>query len=425
MSGADVLDDLRARGLIHDTTDLEALRERLDAGPITLYHGIDPSASSLHIGNYVGVLVLRRFQDFGHNVIVLVGGATGMVGDPGGRSEERNLLDEETLASNIAGIRSQLELLVDLDPDGDATAEMVSNYDWTKDIGVLDFLRDVGKHVTVNQMVARDSVKSRMESEHGISYTEFSYMLLQAMDFHYLNAEKGCELQIGGSDQWGNIAQGVDLIRRREGTHAHGLTWPLITRADGQKFGKSVSGAVWLDPERTSPYEFHQYWKNTDDRDVERFLLQLTLLSIDEVGTIMASHAEAPHERRAQTALADAVTELIHGGEAVDSATRASNVLFGGALPTADDLLTLKGVVPEAELAASGLHETEPVVDLLVASELVKSRREARQAIADGSVRWNGAKVDDVESTLDGALIAGAIGLLQRGKKNKRLISVL
>ena len=415
MSGASILDDLSARGLIHDTTNLDSLRERLDAGPVTLYHGIDPSASSLHIGNYVGVLALRRFQDAGHNVIVLVGGATGMVGDPGGRSEERNLLDEETLASNIAGIRSQLERLVDLDPGG-ATAEMVSNYDWTKDMGVLDFLRDVGKHVTVNQMVARDSVKSRMQSEHGISYTEFSYMLLQAMDFHHLHVAKGCDLQIGGSDQWGNIAQGVDLIRRREGAHAHGLTWPLITRADGQKFGKSVSGAVWLDPERTSPYEFHQYWKNTDDRDVERFLLQLTLLPVAEIGAIMDEHTKAPQERRAQQALADAVTELIHGAEMVTSANTAAKVMFSNEAPTADDLAALRGVVPETEIAIGDLGD-EPVVELLLASGLASSKRDARQSLKDGAVRWNGEKVDG-----ELALEAGVVAMLQKGKRNKHLV---
>ena len=420
MPGASILDDLTARGLIHDTTDIDALRKRLDEGPITLYHGIDPSASSLHIGNYVGVLALRRFQDHGHNIIVLVGGSTGMVGDPGGRSEERNLLDEDALAANIAGIRSQLEQLVDLSP-ASGTAEMVSNYDWTKDVGVLDFLRDVGKHVTVNQMVAKDSVKSRMESEHGISYTEFSYMLLQAFDYWWLNTNKGCELQVGGSDQWGNIAQGVDLIRRREANHAHALTWPLITRADGQKFGKSVSGAVWLDPERTSPYEFHQYWKNTDDRDVERFLLQLTLLPVDEITALMAKHNEAPHERKAQQRLADAVTDLIHGADAAAAANRAAAVLFGGQAPTADDLVALRGTVPEAEVTAAELHDTEPFVDVLVDSGLVKSRREARQAITDGSVRWNGEKIDGSEVDL---LSSGSVGLLQRGKRNKSLIVV-
>lgn len=420
MADAALLDDLIARGLVHDTTDRDALRERLEAGPITLYHGIDPTAPSMHIGNFVGILALRRFQDAGHNVIALVGGATGMIGDPGGRSEERNLLDEETLATNIAGIRSQVERLVNFD----SGAQLVSNYDWTKDMLVLDFLRDVGKHVTVNQMVARDSVKSRMEGEHGISYTEFSYMLLQAMDFHWLSTNMDCDMQVGGSDQWGNIAQGVDLIRRREGKKAYGLTWPLITRADGQKFGKSVSGAIWLDPELTSPYEFHQYWTNTDDRDVERFLMQLTLMPLDEIAEVMATHNEAPHQRAAQRSLADAVTELVHGPEAVAAATRAGEVLFGGVVPTPEDLVTLRGVVPEAVVVASELHETEPVVDMLVTSELVKSRREARQAVADGSVRWNGEKVESVEATFDGQLVAGTLAMLQRGKKNKRLISI-
>ena len=419
MSGASILDDLQARGLIHDTTDLDALRKRLDEGPITLYHGIDPSASSLHIGNYVGVLALRRFQDHGHNVIVLVGGSTGMVGDPGGRSEERNLLDEDSLATNIAGIRGQLEKLVDFAP-ASGTVEMVSNYDWTKDVSILDFLRDVGKHVTVNQMVARDSVKSRMESEHGISYTEFSYMLLQAFDYWWLHTNKACELQVGGSDQWGNIAQGVDLIRRREQNHVHALTWPLITRADGQKFGKSVSGAVWLDPERTSPYEFHQYWMNTDDRDVERFLLQLTLLPVEEIQSIMAEHAEAAHERKAQQRLADAVTELIHGADAVASATLAASVMFGSVVPSAEELLSLRGVVPEAVVAAADLGD-EPFVDLLTASELASSKRDARQALKDGAVRWNGEKVDGTDSAM---LKAGAVAMLQKGKRNKRLVVI-
>ena len=423
MSGASIIDDLAARGLIHDTTDIDALRERLDAGPITLYHGIDPSASSLHIGNYVGVLALRRFQDHGHNVVVLVGGSTGMIGDPGGRSEERNLLDEDALAANIAGIRSQIEKLVDFDTPTGQT-ELVSNYDWTKDVGVLDFLRDVGKHVTVNQMVARDSVKSRMESEHGISYTEFSYMLLQAFDYWWLNTNKGCELQIGGSDQWGNIAQGVDLIRRREQTHAHALTWPLITRADGQKFGKSVSGAVWLDAERVSPYEFHQYWMNSDDRDVERFLLQLTLLSVDEIASIMANHSEVPHERRAQLALADAVTELVHGEEAVERSNLAAAVMFGKADATPENLASIRGVVPEVSASLDSLHDeshAEPFVDLLLQSELAGSKRDARQALKDGAVRWNGDKVDGTDRSM---FLPGTFALLQKGKRNKCLVVI-
>lgn len=422
MSGASVIDDLAARGLLQDTTDLDALRERLDAGPVTLYHGIDPSASSLHIGNYVGVLALRRFQDAGHKVIVLVGGATGMIGDPGGRSEERNLLDEQTLQSNIDGIRGQLERLVQFDSASGEKAELVSNYEWTKDVSVLDFLRDVGKHVTVNQMVARDSVRSRMASEQGISYTEFSYMLLQAFDYWWLHVNKGCELQIGGSDQWGNLAQGVDLIRRRTGDHCHALTWPLITRADGQKFGKSVAGAIWLDPERTTPYAFHQYWLNVDDRDVERFLLQLTLLPVDAVASIMEDHAVAPEKRRAQTALADTVTALVHGDDAVAQANRAAAVLFSGQPPTPGDLVALRGVVPETEVAATDLGGSEVFVDLLVASSLASSRRDARQSLSDGAVRWNGAKIDGSESSL---VTEGQIALLQKGKKNKHLIVVV
>ena len=420
MSGASILDDLAARGLIHDTTDIDALRKRLDEGPITLYHGIDPSASSLHIGNYVGVLAMRRFQDHGHNIIVLVGGSTGMVGDPGGRSEERNLLDEESLAANIAGIRGQLEKLVDFEPASGAV-EMVSNYDWTVGVGVLDFLRDVGKHVTVNQMVARDSVKSRMESEHGISYTEFSYMLLQAFDYWWLHTNKDCELQIGGSDQWGNIAQGVDLIRRREQNHVHALTWPLITRADGQKFGKSVSGAVWLDAERTSPYEFHQYWLNTDDRDVERFLLQLTLLPVDEISEIMADHSQAPQERAAQRRLADAVTELVHGSDSVEGANAAARVMFGSGAPSIDDLQAIRGLVPETVLTASDLDGDEVLVDVLVETGLASSKRDARQAIKDGSVRWNGEKLDGEDTSM---LAAGVIGMLQKGKRNKHLVVI-
>lgn len=411
-----IIDDLSARSLLADHTDLDALRARLAAGPTTLYHGIDPSASSLHIGNFVGVLALRRFQDAGHKPIVLIGGSTGMIGDPGGRSEERNLLDEDTLQANIAAIRIQLESLVDFE-----RATLVSNYDWTRDIGVLDFLRDVGKHATVNQMVARDSVRTRMNSDKGISYTEFSYMLLQAFDFWWLHENMGCELQIGGSDQWGNLAQGVDLIRRRSGSQVHALTWPLITRADGQKFGKSVSGAIWLDPALTLPYEFHQYWMNVDDRDVGRFLAQLTLLPMAEVEAILADHVASPERRLAQQRLADEVTTLVHGPHEADAARRAGLVLFGGQVPGPDDLVALRGVVPETAIAQGDLRGAEPVVDLLVATGLASSRRDARQSLSDGAIRWNGERVSGEQSLL---LDAGAMGLLQKGKRNRHLVVV-
>ena len=313
MSGSGILDDLAARGLVHDSTDLDALAARLAEGPITLYSGFDPTADSLHVGNLVPLLLLRRFQDAGHRPIALAGGATGMIGDPGGRSEERNLLDDETLDVNLAAIRVQLAQFVDLDA---GRGLLVDNRTWTQPLGVLDFLRDVGKHMTVNAMLAKESVRARVESEDGISFTEFSYMLLQANDYAVLHGDHDCELQVGGSDQWGNITAGIDLIRRRTGDHVHGLTVPLVTRSDGTKFGKSVDGSVWLSPSRTSPYAFYQYWINVDDRDVERFLLQLTLLSLDEVAGVVAEHASAPEQRTGQRRLAHEMTALVHGPEA-------------------------------------------------------------------------------------------------------------
>ena len=419
MSGSAILDDLRARGLIQDTTDEAALRRRLDEGPITVYHGIDPSADSLHLGNLVGILVLRRFQDHGHRPIALVGGSTGMVGDPGGRSEERNLLDQAALAHNVAGIRAQVERLLEV--GAEHSVELVNNFDWTKDVGVLDFLRDVGKHATVNQMVAKDSVRSRMESEHGISYTEFSYMLLQAFDFWWLHGNRGCEMQIGGSDQWGNITAGIDLIRRRDRAAVHGLSWPLITKADGTKFGKSADGALWLDPARTLPYEFHQHFLRTDDRDVERFLLQLTLLPVQRVAEVMADHAAAPEERRAQGVLADEVTALVHGDGEVRRARLAADVLFGGGPLGADGLEALRGIVPETILTDE-LGTEEPVTDLLVATGVCSSRGDARRTIDQGGIRLNGEKVGSGADPV--TFVDDRFALVQRGKKQRHLAVV-
>ncbi|GJL90038.1 MAG: tyrosine--tRNA ligase [Minwuia thermotolerans] len=416
MPGAEILDDLIARGLLQDSTDESELRKRLDEGPITLYHGIDPSAPSLHLGNLVGILVLRRFQDHGHRPIALVGGSTGMVGDPGGRSEERNLLDADALARNVAGIRAQVERL--LDPDGASGVELVNNYDWTSDVGVLEFLRDVGKHATVNQMVAKDSVRSRMDSEHGISFTEFSYMLLQAFDYWWLHVNRGCDLQIGGSDQWGNITAGIDLIRRRESDTVHGLSWPLITKADGAKFGKSASGALWLDAEQTLPYEFHQYFVQADDRDVERFLLQLTLLPLERISEVMAEHERAPEQRHAQRVLADEVTTLVHGEAAARRAVLAAGVLFGGGAVDAEGLEALRGVVPETTLEEP-LGEDEPVVDLLVATEVCSSRGDARRTIDQGGIRVNGEKVATGADAV--TFVDGRFALIQRGKKQRHL----
>ena len=311
----DLFAELGARGLVQDSTDREALAARLASGPIGVYVGFDPTADSLHVGHLLGQLTLRRLQLAGHRPFPLAGGATGMVGDPGGRSEERNLLDRETLDHNIAAIKVQLERLLDFEP-GPLQATLVDNADWTAPIGVLDFLRDVGKHMTVNQMVAKDSVRHRMESEHGISYTEFSYMLLQANDFRYLCEHYDVELQMGGSDQWGNITTGIDLIRRTLGRTAHGLTWPLLTLPGGAKMGKTAGGAVWLDPDQTSPYQFRQFWVQAADAEVGGYLRRLSLRPLDEVEDLISAHEVAPEQRRAQRALAGELTELVHGPDA-------------------------------------------------------------------------------------------------------------
>ena len=416
-SGAAVVDDLGFRGLLQDHTDETALRELLEPGGVPLYHGIDPTAPSLHLGNFIGVLVLRRFQDAGHRPIALVGGATGMVGDPSGRSGERNLLDVDELAANVSGIRSQLERLLDF--SGAGGAELVDNYDWTRDVTLLEFLRDAGKHVTVNQMVAKDSIRSRMTSDVGISFTEFSYMLLQAFDFWWLHENRGCKLQIGGSDQWGNITAGIDLIRRRSGVRAHGLTWPLMTRSDGNKFGKTAEGAVWLDPEMTMPYEFHQYFLRVSDADVERALKQLTLLGVDNISEIMREHAATPEKRLAQHALADSVTALVHGSEALRRAKRAAAALFGGGGLDSEGLESLRGIVPETLVAADSVGPDEPVVDLLVAAGVCASKGDARRTIKQGGIRVNGRLVTNNSESV--AAVGGRFALVQRGKKQRYL----
>ena len=417
---AELFDDLRARGLVHDHTDEAALRALLEAGTVTLYCGIDPTADSLHLGNLIGVLALRRFQDAGHRPLALVGGATGMVGDPSGRSDERNLLDAETLASNIAGIKSQLESLFDF--GGDNAARLVNNHDWTRDVSLLDFLRDVGKHVTVNQMTAKDSVRSRLDGDQGISYTEFSYMLLQAFDYWWLHENLDCRLQVGGSDQWGNITAGIDLIRRRGGGSVHGLTWPLMTRSDGQKFGKTAQGAVWLDPARTLPYELHQYFVNTDDRDVRRLLLQFTMLEVAEVAEIMARHDTVPHERRAQHALADEVCAIVHGAEATEAARLAAAVLFGREPLSAEGLSAVRGIVPETAVSSREIEGAEPMVDALIAGGLCASRSDARRAIAGGGISVNGQRVTAADESVE--LLEGTFALMQRGRKQRHLLVV-
>ncbi len=307
MAGTDLIADLEARNLIHDSTDREALRASVGDGPVAIYYGCDPTADSLHVGNLIGLIMLRRFQDAGHRPIALAGGATGMVGDPSGRSDERNLLDDETLNHNVEAIKGQLARIVDI---GDGQGQLVDNRDWTQPLTVLEFLRDVGKHVTVNQMLARESIKLRVNSEHGISFTEFSYMLLQAHDYLWLHDHLGCTIQIGGSDQWGNIVAGVDLIRRKRSEHVHAFSWPLLTAADGSKLGKTTGARVWLDAAKTSPYQFRQHWMQTPDDAVESQLLTFSLQPIEQVQAIVTEHREAPHLRFGQRALADEMTAL-------------------------------------------------------------------------------------------------------------------
>jgi tyrosyl-tRNA synthetase len=413
----DLLADLEARGLVHDTTDREALRARLAAGPIGLYIGFDPTADSLHVGHLVGQLYMRRFQIAGHRPFPLAGGATGMIGDPGGRSEERNLLDNDALRHNVECIKRQLSTLLDFEP-GPYQATLVNNADWTASVSMLEFLRDVGKHFTVNQMVAKDSVRSRIESEHGISYTEFSYMLLQANDFRYLFETYGVELQAGASDQWGNITAGVELVRRRLGKQAFAATHPLMVKSDGSKFGKSVGGAVWLDPARTSPYQFRQFWMQTEDQMVGTYLRMLSLQPIADLEALISEHAAAPERRLAQRALADELTALVHGADAARAAESAAGVLFGGD-PThasADALAVVAAEVPTVSIPAD--FDGRRVHELLVEAGVAKSNGEVTRLLAQGAVRA-GNRVLDADGLLQASdLLAGGIVLLRKGKRD-------
>jgi tyrosyl-tRNA synthetase len=411
----DLLADLDARGLIHDSTDRAALAERLAASPVTLYHGIDPSSDSLHTGNLIGLMMLRRFQLAGHRPIALAGGATGMIGDPGGRSEERNLLDADTLRANVTAIKGQIARV--LGDEGEWL--LVDNYEWTRDIPLLAFLRDVGKHVTVNQMMARESVRTRLQSEHGISYTEFSYMLLQANDYWWLHENEGCELQIGGSDQWGNILSGVDLVRRRSGATVHALSWPLLTTSDGTKLGKTTGARVWLDPEKTSPYELFQHFMQTDDREVRRMLLWLTLLPVAEIDAVVGRHEESPERREAQRLLAREVVTLVHGADAAAEAEKGTSA-WSGAL-TAELLRTLETSLPTTQLDDTDLPVR--LVDLLVRAGMVASKSAATRLIRQGGAYANDQKVEDEDHVFDtGAFIDGRWLLLRAGKRQQHLV---
>ena len=417
-----VLADLSARGLIHDSTDAAALAARLDDSPIGVYVGFDPTADSLHVGHLLGQISLRRFQLAGHRPFPLAGGATGMVGDPSGRSDERNLLDRETLQHNVESIKVQLENLLDFG-DGPNKATLVNNADWTVNISALDFLRDVGKHITVNQMMAKESVKNRLNSENGLSYTEFSYMLLQANDFRHLCSAHNVELQMGGSDQWGNITAGIDLIRKTLSRSAFGATWPLVTKSDGTKFGKTADGAVWLDPSRTSPYQFRQFWMQMADADVVKYLPQYSLASLDETNALIAEHNADPGKRVAQRVLAQEMTALVHGTAAAADAAAAADILFGGDPTTAslEALLVVAGEVPTTDV---GRHELDDTFGLLARAQVVASTSEARRTIDQKGLRVNGSVLEKDETLAGKGLLHDRFVLVRKGKTAYHLFRV-
>jgi tyrosyl-tRNA synthetase len=422
-----IIEELKWRGLVADCTDLDALTTRSASGPLTLYCGFDPSGDSLHVGSLMGQLTLRRFQLQGHHPIALAGGATGMIGDPSGKSAERNLLSREQLDTNLASIKAQLSRILDFDSKSNP-ARMVDNAEWTSGLGYLDFLRDIGKHFSVNVMVAKEGVRSRMEGVGGISYTEFSYMVLQAHDFYHLRKALGCELQVGGSDQWGNITAGTDLIRKKLGVASWGLTFPLITKSDGTKFGKTESGAVWLDPRKTSPYRFYQFFINTEDSMVPAYLRKFTLLSGEEIDALEATHLSNPGAREAHKALAREVTSIVHGRTASDDALRASEIMFGGGLDGITEALfnDVAGEIPTRQLEKSRIEGAGcPVVDLLVHSGLCASKGQARKDIEGGGIYLNNGRVGEAARAVAlKDLLFGRYLLLRKGRRSYVLLRV-
>jgi len=423
-----ILEELQWRGLVADCTNTAELTKKLGS-PITLYCGFDPTADSLHVGNLVPLIALRRFQKLGHHPIAVAGGATGSIGDPSGKTQERQLLTPEILDHNIACVKVQLARLLDFETRQNP-AQLLDNAGWTRNVSFLDFLRDIGKHFSVNQMVAKESVRARMEDrETGISYTEFSYMLLQAFDFMVLTRDQNCELQIGGSDQWGNITAGIELTRKKLGKPVYGLTLPLITNADGSKFGKTVAGAIWLDPQRTSVYRFYQFWINADDRDVVRYLKYFTFLDQAEIATLEKQHAENPGARVAHRALAKAATDLIHGEAATQEAIRASEILFGGELKGVSEKVfaEIVGEVPTRELerpklAGAGI----PLVELLFHAGLCPSKGQARKDIEGGGVNINNVReAGAARAVTENDLLFGKHILLRKGKKNYVVITAV
>ncbi|MBU3011508.1 tyrosine--tRNA ligase [Polaribacter vadi] len=425
------VEELRWRGLLHDL--MPDTEEYLLKNKTAGYIGFDPTADSLHIGSLVQIFILKHFQNAGHNPIALIGGATGMVGDPSGKSAERNLLDEETLAKNIAGVKENLERFLDFDANADNKAELVNNYDWMKDISLIDFVRDTGKHITVNYMMAKDSVKKRLSSESsvGMSFTEFTYQLFQGYDFYHLYQEKNCRLQMGGSDQWGNITTGTELIRRKAQGKAYAITVPLVTKADGTKFGKTEGGNVWLNADRTSPYKFYQYWLNSSDEDAENFIKKFTFLDKETIESLIAEHKENPHLRLLQKKLGEEVTIMTHGKEAYENALKASSILFGKS--TSNDLKSLDEQtfldvfdgVPQATVSTDDVASGLDMIGALAAkTNFLKSNGDARRALKENAISVNKEKVNDSFTITKNDLIANKYVLLQRGKKTYFLLIV-
>ncbi len=424
MSTPHILDELQWRGLVHQSTDIAELREHLST-PRTLYCGFDPTASSLHVGNLVALMTLRRFQRLGHTPLALVGGATGMVGDPSGKSEERNLLSKEALAENVAAIKKQAERFLDF--GGTHAARMVNNYDWTAPLSFLDFLREVGKHASINTMMAKDSVKSRIERpDSGISYTEFSYMLLQAFDFAHLYKAQQCTLQIGGSDQWGNITAGIDLGRRMHGASLFGMTVPLLLTSDGRKMGKSAKGALWLDANRTSPYTFYQYWINIADEDVGNCLRFLTELTRAEIESIEAEQKAKPGDRPGQKALAKWLTQFVHGDEGLASAQKATDIFFGAEIESLNDtqLNEIFADVPSVSIAKSEFGSGIALVDALVRTSLCTSKGEAKRALAAGAIALNNRRITEERALNENDRASESVIVLRNGKKRYALLKI-
>ncbi len=423
---ANIYDELKWRGMIYDQID--GVEKLLKEKKVTLYNGFDPTADSLHVGHMVPLIALARFQRYGHNVLALAGGGTCMIGDPSGRSSERNLLTRDEVAHNVECIKAQLAHFLDFEVKSNP-AKIVNNMDWLGQLNMIDFLRDTGKHFTINAMLAKDSVKNRMDRESGLSFTEFSYMLLQSYDYYHLHTEMGCELQCGGSDQWGNITAGAELIRRRTGDSVYGLTYPLIKKSDGTKFGKTASGAVWLDPKRTSPYKFYQFWLNADDADVIHYLKFYTFFTEEEIAALDQETKDHPENRAAQKTLAKELTLMMHGQTALDKAVQASQALFGGDITglSAADIADVFSEVPTADMPADRFGgDGMNVVDVLVESGFLKSKGEARRGIQEGGVYVNNRRVTDAAMNVTiSDFIEGKYLILRRGKKNYSMVKAI